>query len=42
MILITDPLSWTFCRQFQHRHPSQFPGDVVARARDFLLELDNP
>ena len=40
MISIADPLSWTFCRQFHHRHPSQFPHDVMERARRFRLELE--
>lgn len=40
MIPITDPLSWDFCSQFHHRHSSQFPHDVMARARRFLLELE--
>jgi hypothetical protein len=40
MLAIADPLSWTFCHQFHHRHPSQFARDVVERARRFLLELE--
>ena len=41
MVPIANPLSWTFCRPFHHRHPSQFPHDVMARARRFLLELEH-
>ena len=40
MVPIADPLSWTFCRQFHHRHPTQYPYDVMERARRFRLELE--
>lgn len=39
MIPVSDPLGWRFCRRFHHRHPSQFPDDVLARARRFCLKL---
>ena len=40
MVPISDPLGWPFCRQFRHRHPSQFHGDVMARAHRFRRELE--
>ncbi len=33
-----DPLSREFCERFNHRHPNDFPGDVVSRATTFLKE----
>lgn len=36
LVAIPDPLGWPFCRRYRHRHPSQFPHDVVARAKRYL------
>lgn len=36
LVAIPDPLGWHFCRQYRHRHPTQFPHDVLARAKRFL------
>src|SRR5690606_15602752 len=33
LVPVPEPLGWSFCRVHCHRHPSQFPGDVVARAK---------
>lgn len=31
-----DPAGWDFCRKYGHRHPSQFFGDPIPRARAFV------
>ncbi|HWZ90708.1 MAG TPA: hypothetical protein VNW92_17730, partial [Polyangiaceae bacterium] len=32
----SDPIGWEFCRQNNHRHPSQFRHDPMPRARAFV------
>jgi hypothetical protein len=35
----SDPIGWEFCHRHHHRHPSQFRGDALARARVFARKL---
>jgi hypothetical protein len=36
LLEIDNPIAWEFCREHEHRHPSQFFRDPMARARAFL------
>ena len=37
-----DPMGWDFCRTRNHRHPTQFPHDPIARATAFIHRFPSP
>ena len=39
LVVVDQPLSWSFAREFGHRHPSQFYRDPLPRARAFLIRF---
>jgi hypothetical protein len=37
--LESDPVGWEFCRQYNHRHPSEFLHDPTSRATAYVAKF---
>jgi hypothetical protein len=42
VIPIGDPISWAFCKQHRHRHPSEFYQSPIQRARAYVRRFPAP